>query len=398
MIWLYCAVIAMTTSYPRSKNNIEEKDFPSNDEEAYGFIENLINHAGPRNEHKVHCSFIENKKIDYPLIQKLLKVSSHQNHWANFGPVSRMLERYLFNELNVHNDKAVVMCKSATDALFVGTNIKSINKGRPLRWVISAFGFFSTDIGTLSQSIVLDCDSSGLLDIKELKTLDSDSWDGLIVTNVFGLYDDLSEYIDFCREEKKEIVIDNAVGFYYSSRKTSTADEVISFHQTKPWGIGEGGCLIVDNEYADLARSLINFGVGEGDEVRPYCMNSKLSDFDSALILQRLLNRDKWEPRYIEQAERIRNIVIELGLSTLSGIPNGKIMGNIPVVCPGVVQLSKLLEEDGAIQFGKYYKPLSPNKKQSSDLFDRMLNIPCHGELANLSDNQITDSIRSILG
>lgn len=382
----------------RLKNFFQDMDFPSNKGEVDSWVNSLINQSVFDSENLGKCSFIENKAVDFSLIEKILSISRQQNHWANFGPVSRILEHYLCGVLKVHPGKEVIMCKSATDALFIAALIKSINKRQTLRWVVSAFGFYSTHIGPLADSRIIDCDSEGLLSIEALKALDSHSWDGLIVTNVFGLSDDLSVYIQFCFENGKEIIIDNALGFYFSGRnKNYAADEVISFHQTKPWGMGEGGCLILSKDDVPLARSLINFGVGSDIDIRAFSCNSKLSDYSSALILQRLLNSYQWRPCYIDQTHRIKKIVNVLGLSTLAYIPDGKPLANVPVVCPKSVSINAIIQKNSRIQFGKYYQPLCSGKKQSAELFDKMLNIPCHSDMAKLSDDEITEAIQLVL-
>ncbi|KJV05545.1 DegT/DnrJ/EryC1/StrS family aminotransferase [Methylocucumis oryzae] len=289
------------------------------------------------------------------------------------------------------------MCKSATDALFVACYLKAIATGKPLRWVVSGYGFFSTHIGCLANSLVLDCDEQGLLSFEALKALPIDAWDGMVVTNMFGLFDDLSEYNDFCRIHGKAIIIDNALGFCYPGRQNSDApDEVISFHQTKPWGMGEGGCLIVNKTEQALAKSLINFGV-ESSNTQVYAMNSKLSDFDSALILQRLLHIDDWLPLYRQQTQRVKTIAQALGGRLLVDIADDKFLGHVPVLFPKPISAERIAQQHQTIQFGKYYLPLAPGLPQASALYQHILNIPSHSGMAMLTDAQIRDAIVGVL-
>ena len=345
------------------------------------------------------CAFVENKKIDFRQLETILSPAALSNHWANFGPVADALERQLSTMMNLPKEREVIICKSGTDALFVLANIKAIHRGHPLKWVVSAFGFFSTHIGSLSESRIIDCDGRGMLSLAELKALDESLWDGLIVTNVFGLFDDLSEYIDLCAELGKEIIIDNAVGFKYSARcKASAADEIISFHQTKPWGMGEGGCLVVKAEDAAIARSLINFGVNLDAKYRQYALNSKLPEISAALILQRLLDMPRWQTLYKAQTSRLVEITKELKLPLLAELSAETLVGNLPVLCPQPVDYEMLTAGNRPLCFGKYYKPLADDKQQAKELFGRMLNIPCHSQLADLSNDQITASILSVTG
>ncbi len=343
------------------------------------------------------CSFIENKSIDFVLLEEILTASKRRNHWANFGPVLCALEAYLAELLNIPADKAVVMCKSATDALFIVCHLKTIAKATPLRWVVSGYGFFSTHIGCLANSLVLDCDERGLLSLEALKALPIDAWDGVVVTNMFGLFDDLSEYSDYCRLHGKAIIIDNALGFFYPGRQNSDApDEVISFHQTKPWGMGEGGCLIINNSEQALAKSLINFGV-ESRNTQAYAMNSKLSDFDSALILQRLLHIDDWLSLYRQQTQRVKTIAQTLGGQLLFPIADDKFLGHIPVLFPQAISAERIVQQHQVIQFGKYYLPLAPGLAQASALYQHILNIPSHSGMALLTDQQIMTAITDVI-
>lgn len=343
------------------------------------------------------CPFIENKEIDFDLVAELLELSKSCNRWANFGPVHELLTVTLEQAMGVHKDKAIVICKSATDALFLTTNIKSIGSGRKMRWVVSSFGFFSTHINSLSDSIVVDCDSKGMMELKALQALPIDSWDGIIVTNIFGLCDDMSEYMQVCKRQGKAIVIDSALGFTHQARSNANyPDEIVSFHQTKPWGVGEGGCAIVDRSQVELARSLINFGVGTSPHHRPFSTNSKVADFCCALIMQRILTIPEWSTVYEEQAQRVRDLVLDEGLTLLPGISDNKIMGHIPVVAPKPVRLDML--QTKYICFGKYYRPLSDDTPNASQLYQHMLNIPCHKQLEILTDKQLRSAIREVIG
>jgi dTDP-4-amino-4,6-dideoxygalactose transaminase len=343
------------------------------------------------------CSFIENKSIDYELYYQLLGISDIENHWANFGPVSFLLERSLKESMKVNQDKSVVVCKSATEALHALVGLFNIKAGKPLRWVVSAYGFFSSHIGPLTNVKVIDCDHHGMMDLEQLKALDNDSWDAVMGTNIFGLCRDISPYVDFCKDRNKLLVMDNAMAFLTDTRTHPDAPcEAVSFHHTKPWGIGEGGCAVINSYDEKLFRSLLNFGATSGDEVRPYSTNGKLSDFDSALILQRLINMPNWQRLYKLQARRINSIALKSGLSPLSQqFPENIIMGNLPFLAPGPV--SKRALKNPWITMRKYYQPLRSGHNMANSIFSRIINIPCHPQVADVPDEKIEKVIDSIV-
>ncbi len=79
------------------------------------------------------------------------------------------------------------------------------------------------------------------------------------------------------------MIIDSAASFPAPRPPSVCASEIVSFHHTKPWGFGEGGCAIVDGALAEKLRSLHNFGVGRRCFVRNFAGNGKMSDICSSL-------------------------------------------------------------------------------------------------------------------
>lgn len=338
------------------------------------------------------CSFIENKVINYECIEEILASSCEANHWANFGPVNCLLNDYLKSTLAISEEKEVLTVKSATDALIILTSLKEIILRKKIRWVVSNFGFFSTRIGLLHDSLPVDCGQDGMLSLAELKSLPTDSWDGLLLTNIFGLADSIVDYIEFCRNEGKALVVDSALAFQCLERKNSWFPaEAISFHQTKPWGLGEGGCLIIDKSEYEYAKALINFGVGLDRKFHRFAMNSKLSDFSSALILYRLMTMPRWENDYKVQAKRVVNLVRSIGGDILGGELPDRVMGNVPVIFNDKVPYSQ--HKRSPIVFGKYYQPLITRDDCANDIFNRILNIPCHKGVSSYANEEILNSI-----
>ena len=341
-------------------------------------------------------SFIENKPINKALLTDILSISQRENHWANFGPVSRLLENVLKKKMHISEGKTVVTCKSGTEAMHTIVRLQDNKAGRPLRWVISSFGFISSNIGPLANAQIVDCDPIGMLSLEELTALDLDSWDAVVVTNIFGLCDDISDYVDFCKKHNKYLLMDNATALFTPSRQIVNAPcEAISFHQTKPWGMGEGGCAVIDESDESEFRSLLNFGVGSENEQRQYAANGKLSDFDSALILQRLITMPKWRPLYRMQARRITKLARQCGLELLGEITPDMIMAHVPVLASSSVTKKAL--ENSNLTLRKYYKPLTDKHPQASSIFERIINIPCHSTLAELDDAQIIEALQQAL-
>ena len=342
--------------------------------------------------------FIEQKFPDFAEIAEILSLSADSGYWTNFGPVSLLLESTLEHYLNLPPSRAVVMCSSGTAALLALIALKEHRMGRRLRWVVSAFGFRSTHLGPLACAKVLDCDDKGLLDFETLAALDPDTWDGAVLTNVFGLRSDLHEYVKLCRDLGKDLIVDSAgllPGFSRQNARGSV-DEILSFHQTKPWGMGEGGCAIVAREQAPKLREFMNCGEGldQADLLR--ASNYKISDFSCALILQRLLHAPEWSSAYREQAQRVLEIARAAGLLPLAPMDLGVIIPpHLPLLARRPIAETSLANSQFVIR--KYYKPLSETPSGNAQaIYDRIVNIPCHPDMAALRDEEISNCLRDI--
>lgn len=331
--------------------------------------------------------FVEAKRPDWARIEQIAGLSARANQWANFGPVTIALERELERVLKLPSDRAIVMASNATAATFASAGLAAERLGRPVRWVSSAFGFMSTAIGPLAEMRFVDCDTSGMLDLAALDTLPPSSWDGMIVTNVFGLVGDMGRYVAFAKERGKALLIDGAVAFAGVDRRSAAADEVVSLHHTKPPGVGEGGFAIVARTDADRLRAMLNFGVGADDVARPFFANGKMSDIAAAAILDRLERLPTWSVLYRAQYGRLVYLARYAGLEPLARDPEGAIPGNVPIVLRAPWQDGDLPAT--RFEHRRYYRPLSPDAPIAADLYARIINVPCHPGMAAIETEEL---------
>jgi dTDP-4-amino-4,6-dideoxygalactose transaminase len=343
-------------------------------------------------------AFIEQKLPDFAQLAEILRLSANSCYWTNFGPVSSLLESALERYLNLPPSRAVVMCSSGTAALLALIALKEHRAGRSLQWAISAYGFRSTGLGPLASATVLDCDDQGLLDLETLAGLDPDTWDGAVLTNVFGLRSELRDYVGLCRDMGKELIVDSAgllQGFSRENERWSV-DEILSFHQTKPWGMGEGGCAIVDRENATILRAFMNCGDGLDKAARAGAANCKISDFSCALILQRLLRAPEWCSAYQEQARRVLEIAAQAGLRPLAPLDLSVMTPpHLPMLSPHPISERSLTNEMLVIR--KYYKPLTGLSQNAWTIYEHIVNIPCHPDMAALRDEEIGRCLENIV-
>ncbi len=331
--------------------------------------------------------YVEKKRPNMDAVTELLELSEESNHWTNFGPVSYRLENEIARILKLADHLSVVMCASGTAAMHSIISLQETLAERRLRWVTSSFSFYTTVQGPLSEASIADVDNNAMLDIDQL---DPNTFDGFIVTNVFGQEADLTKYTSYAEKHGKVICVDAATAL---TSHTHGANECISFHHTKPWGFGEGGCAIISKEHESLFRSIISFGHQPGEPINRFANNGKISDIASAFSLVRLQEMETKSAEYLSQYQRISTIGKKVGFSILAdkdehpGTP-----ANVPFLGPRPFANFK----HPLLPSGRYYHPLG-NTPKAREIYSRIINIPCHSDLATVSDNDISEALESII-
>jgi dTDP-4-amino-4,6-dideoxygalactose transaminase len=342
-----------------------------------------------------HVRYVEDKRIDWQRVEQITALSRQARQWTNFGPVSRALERALEHILRLPRERAVVMCASATVGLYVLAGLSAVRFGRPLRWVVCSYTFFSQRTGPFATAVVADCDERGLIDLDAVAAMPDGTWDGLVVTNLFAGLRNARVFADFCRTRGKALILDSAGALLGLDRGwRGHPDEAISFHHTKPWGVGEGGCVIVDRADAELARSALNFAIGGPPSLRSFAGNGKISDVACAAILERLERLPSWAPSYAAQRARIEALCDAAGVPRLLDAPRDAVLASVPVLAADPVARGDLAHS--GFDAGKYYPPLDAGAHTAQRIFARILNIPAHGGMAAVETAALSEAVRML--
>ena len=344
---------------------------------------------------KASIQFVEPKVPDWTNIAELSAPALRAERWANFGPLSELFAAEVAKIADLGKDRMVIPTSSATTALHAIVGMHEILAGRPLVWVVSAFGFVSTVIGPLASRVkVVDCNRSGMLDLDQLAVLTPESWDGLILTDLFGLNLGISDYQDLCSVRGKLLVVDAATSFPARPISGGKFSEIISFHHTKPWGFGEGGCAIVDRDHADMVRSLINYGKGIDAGFAHFATNGKMSDVAAVVILDRLSRMPGWSRGYHQQRERMFELAAKAGIDSLGKPAREVISPHVPLLAPRRIAADGMPKARFTI--AKYYQPLSASCPVATDIYSRIVNIPCHPMMADVRDAEILSFLHDL--
>ena len=293
--------------------------------------------------------------------------------------------------------RTVVSASSATAALHALVGAYAAKAGRPLVWAISAYGHASTSVGPLAGQVrVVDCDHTGLIDISLLSRLPSESWDGLIATDLFGAQPDFSELAGLCAAAGKPMIIDAAVSFPARRSPSVGASEIVSLHHTKPWGYGEGGCAVVDTALARRYARVSQFR-------RRHC-------FGVLGICRKRQDVRYRRGVYFAAAGKHGALGRRISKSASTDHRTGFVGRTFEFWCDPIptlwrrmfrcwrgapLRLSNMPSAPFAV--AKYYRPLGAGRI-AAGLYARVVNIPCHSGMARIDDATLRRFLRALPG
>jgi hypothetical protein len=195
------------------------------------------------------------------------------------------------------------------------------------------------------------------------------------LVNPFGYRVDVEFYQSFCREHEVLLWMDNAACPLHlmpdGSNITSLADAaVVSLHETKPIGRGEGGLLIVPKELNGIAHRAICFGFEssappEERKHDPRASNWKMSDFQAAAVLMHWeLAWEQMRSWLIAHDEDIKDV--------------GPFKRGLPGTLVGCLMEPRRLRPN--VQVRHYYKPLATREQApvAWQVFDQLQCTPFH--------------------
>jgi len=330
-------------------------------------------------------NWVPNKSINNDTVQKLLKKCEETKQYTNDGPNIKLLEEFVKNKLEIDDSKSIIVVVNASLGIQILTHAISVFNNKQLNWSTQSFTFPPSNQGTLKNSIILDIDLEGGLNLEEV----DDNIDGLIVTNIFGNIVDIDKYIDYCNKSNKYLVFDNAATAYTFYKNKNCLNygngSVISFHHTKPFGFGEGGAIIIDKKYEICIRKLINFGIGlyHDKYYSEEANNCKMSDISAVYILQYMYdNFDIIIKIHQELFNYFKNKINESNLN-VQLYPSFHDENKNCVSCfcllfdrfeTSTNMVKILLEND--IFSRKYYHPLKETKN-TVYMYNKILCLPC---------------------
>jgi dTDP-4-amino-4,6-dideoxygalactose transaminase len=221
--------------------------------------------------------------------------------YTNWGPLATEFEHRLATHFDLPED-AVVSASSGTAAI-VGAVLAAAGRATPARplAIVPAMTFVATAIAVEQcgyRPYLVDVDAtSWLLDPERVGQHALLDQVGLVVpVAAFGKPVFVEACHNFQQRTGIPVVVDGGASFEAVSdapnRYLGAIPVALSFHATKSFSTGEGGCIITtDNRLAANASRALNFGFhGSRNSTAP-STNGKMSEYHAAVGLAEL---DDW--------------------------------------------------------------------------------------------------------
>jgi dTDP-4-amino-4,6-dideoxygalactose transaminase len=208
-------------------------------------------------------------------------------HLTNNGPLVQRLERRLQEYLGVNNVILVANGTLALDVAYRALDLTGDVITTPFSFVATTSSIVSNGLNPLFSDIsprTFNIDPSLIEESVTSKT------SAIVPVHVFGNACEVVGIQQVAEQHNLKVVYDAAHAFDIKYKDQSVLNygdiSTLSFHATKLFHTIEGGALIIkDNELANKARSLINFGINNTGEVSALGVNAKMNEFEAAMGL-----------------------------------------------------------------------------------------------------------------
>lgn len=335
-------------------------------------------------------SWVPKKNINYEDVTQQIKNCIESKHVTNNGKNVVKLQQVIKTLFEVDENKEVLLtCNGAMgiNALVGGLNIFYNKK---LKWAVQSFTFPCSKQGLLIDSIIFDIDENMGPNINELKERKNE-YDGILITNCFGASTNIEIYEQFCKENNKLLLFDNAASSFTFYKNKNILNYglgcMVSLHHTKPIGFGEGGFIVFDKKFLEVMEQSICFGFTKKDKYNYniYASNYKMSEISSIYIsdylknLQHIYNHHTKTICYF--IKKIKENNLDNKVKTIINFSSfeNSLMSTIPILFDYDIKVDFFIENN--IDAKKYYYPLDNNCYFSNKIFKNIICLPLNTDI-----------------
>jgi dTDP-4-amino-4,6-dideoxygalactose transaminase len=206
---------------------------------------------------------------------------------TNNGPFLQKLERRLEEYLGVNNVILVANGTLALDVAYRALELTGDVVTTPFSFVATTSSIVSNGLNPLFSDISPRTFNINPSLIEESITSKTSA---IVPVHVFGNACEVEGIQQISEQHNLKVIYDAAHAFDIKYKDQSVLNygdvSTLSFHATKLFHTIEGGALIIkDDELANKARSLVNFGINNTEGVIDLGMNAKMNEFEAAMGL-----------------------------------------------------------------------------------------------------------------
>jgi dTDP-4-amino-4,6-dideoxygalactose transaminase len=350
-----------------------------------------------------------------------LRAIDEGRRYSNQGPLVGALQGRLTDAFGL--DHGAVAVASTGTAALVGGIIATAGRAKPEKNIAICPAY--TFVGTLSAiehcgytPHLVDVDAaSWLLEARSIEQHSLLSRTGLIVpVSTYGRPVDIASWSAFKHRTGIPVVIDGAAAFEAlvddGARYCGDIPVAVSFHATKVFGCGEGGCLVTTDFSLTLeAVRALNFGFLGNRECLTANTNGKMSEYHAAVALAEL---DGWQTKRLQfQAvtHAYREAFMSLGLGdsliTAPSIASNYVLFHAkhPQEAETVRQALERVKIESRLWYGlgvhrhPYYRSVSMDSLPVSDrIAPCLLGLPVASDMAEPDIRRIATIIGAAIG
>ena len=228
-------------------------------------------------------TYLPNKKKYLDYVEKIFA-----SGWiTNEGALVRELEGRLVEHLGVRN---LVLVENGTLALEIAYKLLKL-KGEVITTPFTFIATSSSQVASGLRPVFSDIDARTFnLDPAKIEAAITDQTSAIVPVHIFGNACEVLEIEKVADRHHLKVIYDaaHAFGVKYKGQSLLNRGDIstISFHATKLFHTVEGGALVInDDETAEEARLMINFGISSPETIRGMGINAKMNEFEAAMGL-----------------------------------------------------------------------------------------------------------------
>lgn len=229
---------------------------------------------------------------------------------TNNGPNCKYFSCSLKKYLSANN---LILTNNGTSALQVALSSLSLPSGGEV--ITTPYSFVATSnaiVGASLKPIFVDIarDSFNICPLEIEKAITPNT-KAILPVHVYGIPANLESIENLARKYNLPVVYDAAHSFGVTINGKSLLSfgdlSTCSFHATKVFNTGEGGCIVQNSYFDSSLDKLINFGFCSENDIDCFGTNAKMSEFSA--VLGRL-NLDSF-PHVLKSRYRVFNYYLE---------------------------------------------------------------------------------------